>query len=332
MRFFYPEFLWLLLAIPLLAFLRGRKGRTAALEYSSGELVRSVARERPARAGRWLTMLRFGALALAILALARPQFGRGTTEIEASGIDMVLALDVSRSMEARDFRLGGQAVSRLDVAKSVVAKFIEGRPNDRIALVVFAGRPYLISPLTLDHDWLLQNLERVHLGLIEDGTAIGSGIAASVNRLRDQPSKSKIVILLTDGVNNAGKVSPEIAADAARTLGIKVYTIGAGSASGTVMVTVKDQFGNEQKVPAKVEIDEETLRKVANITDAEFYRATDTGSLRRIYSKIDQLEKTTVKLKKFENYRELFDWALVPCLMILGMEMVLSQTRYRRLP
>lgn len=331
MTFQSPEFLWLLALVPLLALWRGRMGRTAAIEYSSAELVHDVAKESRSNAGGWIISLRLLALALLIVALARPQFGRGTTEVEASGIDIVLAIDISGSMEALDFQLNGQPVSRLEVVKSAVSKFIEARPNDRIGLVVFAGRPYLVSPLTLDHPWLQQNLERVKIGLVEDGTAIGSGIAASVNRLRDQPSKSKIVVLLTDGVNNAGKVAPETAADAARSMGIKVYTIGAG-VKGSAPMPVKDQFGNRRYAMVQVDVDEETLKKVADTTDAKFYRATDTDSLENIYAEIDRLEKTKAKIKKFERYQELFAWFLIPGLALLGGEFWMRNTRYRRLP
>lgn len=331
MRFLHPELLWLLTLLPLLALWHGREGQASSIQYSSAELVRAVGRSRRSRAGRWLGALRLPALALLIIALARPQFGRGTTEIRASGIDIVLALDVSGSMEALDFKMGGQSVNRLDVVKSVVSKFIEERPNDRLALIAFAGRPYLVSPLTLDHQWLLQNLERIRLGTVEDGTAIGSAIATSVNRLRDQPAKSKIVILLTDGMNNAGKVAPETAADAARAMGIKVYTIGVG-VRGNAPMPARDQFGNRRMVLAKVDIDETTLKKVADITEAQFYRATDTDSLREIYSQIDKLEKSEATLKKYEQYNELCAWFLLPGLMLLGGEFLLGNTRYRRLP
>jgi Ca-activated chloride channel family protein len=331
MSFHNPELLWLLLLLPLLALWRGMRGQRAAIEYSSADLVREVARASRFRAGRWLGTLRLLAVGLLILALARPQFGRGMTEVEASGIDIVLAIDVSGSMEALDFEMNGQPHSRIDVVKAVVAKFIEARPNDRIGIVAFAGRPYMVSPLTLDHSWLLQNLERVRIGLVEDGTAIGSGIAASVNRLRDQPSKSKIIVLLTDGVNNSGKVAPVAAADAARALGIKVYTIGAG-AEGEAPMPLKDQFGNKHYQMQQVDVDEETLKKVAEATDAKFFRATDTASLEDIYGLIDKMEKTEVKVKKFQKYQELFAWFLIPGLALLGAEFWFANTRYRRLP
>ncbi len=203
-RFLNPEFLWLLALLPLLALWRGRKGRVAAVEYSNVEIPRTVARETRSRLARWPTLLRLLVATMLIFGLARPQWGQGRTEVQASGVDLMLALGVSGSMEALDFNLDGQPARRVEVVKSVVSKFIEARPNDRIGMIAFAGAPYLVSPLTLDHDWLKQNLERVRIGLVEDSTAIGSAIATCVNRLRAQPSKSKIVVLLTDGVNNAG--------------------------------------------------------------------------------------------------------------------------------
>lgn len=330
-RFLYPSVLWLLALLPLLALLRGRRGPVAAVKYSSADIARQVARETRSRVGSWLTPLTLLALALIITALARPQFGRSTSTVEASGVDMILALDCSGSMEALDFKLNDQRASRLDVVKSVVSKFIDERPNDRIGLVGFAGAPYLVSPLTLDHDWLQQNLDRVQIGTVEDGTAIGSALATSVNRLRDQPGKSKIVVLLTDGQNNAGKILPDTAAQAAKALGVKVYTIGAG-VRGEAPVPVTDAFGNKRLAMARVDVDEATLQKVADETGGHFFRATDTESLEKIYGEIDRMEKTTHDLKKFEHHSELFAWAILPALGLLGAGLALDHTRFRRLP
>lgn len=330
-HFAYPGLLWLLLLLPVLAFWRGKQGAAPAVEFPSSEILKNVAGKRKNRAGRFLAALRLLALACCIIALARPQLGRSTAEIESSGIDLVLAVDVSTSMEALDFKMGGKPVSRVDVVRSVVSKFIETRANDRIGLIAFAARPYLVSPLTLDHDWLLQNMDRVRTGLVEDGTAIGSAVATAVNRLKDQPAKSKIVILLTDGVNNTGKISPLTAADAARALGIKVYTIGAG-AKGLAPVPVMDHFGQRHLIMTQVDVDEETLQKIADVTGGKYFRATDTDSLSRIYKEIDQMEKTTHKMKKFENYRDLFVWVLIPAFFLLGLEIILAATRFRRLP
>jgi Ca-activated chloride channel family protein len=330
-RFANPALLWLLLLLPLIAVSRGRVGQAAALLYPSADLVRGVGRRATARAGRARLFLRLLALALLIVALARPQQGLGTAEIETSGIDIVLAIDVSGSMRALDFKLEGKPADRIQVVKSVVRRFIDARADDRLGMIAFAGRPYLVSPLTLDHDWLVQNLDRVRIGLIEDGTAIGSAIVAGVNRLREQKAKSKVVILLTDGVNNAGKVAPETAAEAARALGIKVYTIAAGT-QGEAPMPVTDRFGNERVVMAPVEVDEATLRKVAETTDGAFFRATDTQTLEQIYAQIDKLERTTETVKRYEQYRELYHWPLVAGLLLVGLELLLVETRWRRLP
>lgn len=327
-RFADPTLLWLLAVLPFLPLARGR-GNAAALLFPSAELVRSVGGKTRARGG-WLGFLRLLALALLVVALARPQQGLGAAEIDAAGIDIVLAIDVSGSMQALDFQLEGKQSNRLAAVKAVVRKFIDARQDDRLGIIVFAGRPYLASPLTLDHDWLDASLERVEIGMVEDGTAIGSAIAASTNRLRDR-GKSRVVILLTDGVNNAGKVSPLTAAEAARALGVKVYTIGAGT-EGEAPMPVQDRFGRRQTVMVPVDVDEKTLTEVAEITGASFFRATDTDSLEHIYEEIDRLERTTERLTKFERYRELFLWPLLAGLLVLGLELLLAETRLRRLP
>jgi len=328
LRFVHPELLWLLLLLPLLAILRGRRGPAPALIFSSISVARSIAGNRKASPGRLLGILRLTAIGLIIIGMARPQWGNTTTEVEASGIDILLAVDISGSMEARDFTLNGQAANRLDVVKSVVAKFIKERPNDRIGLVAFAGRPYMVCPLTLDHDWLQQRLDSLKTGMGEDGTAIGSAIASGVNRLRDRNAKSRIQILLTDGMNNAGKVSPLTAAEAAETLGIKVYTIGAGT-RGEAPMPVQDQFGRKRLMRVKVDIDEESLSKVAEITGAKYFRATDTRSLEKIYEEINAMEATTRKIKHFSRYRELFSWLVLTALALLAVELFISR---RRLP
>jgi len=275
--------------------------------------------------GRLAMVLKLIAISLVIIALARPQQGNTTTEINASGIDILLAVDVSGSMEAMDFRLGGRTVNRLEVVKNVVGSFIEARPNDRIGLVAFAGKPYLISPLTLDHDWLQKRLESLSIGMIEDGTAIGSAIGTSVNRLRDQEAKSRIIILLTDGINNGGRIPPLIAAEAAETLKIKVYTIGAGTRGEATYPVVR--FGQRRLVRAKVDIDEDTLRGVAEKTGARYFRATDTQSLEKIYSEINTMETTTRTIKKFENYRELFPLILLAVFAFLSIELFFNRSR-----
>lgn len=328
MRFLHPEMLLLLALLPLLAFLHGRRGAAPALLFSSTSLAASLAGARKVRPGNLRLLPRLAVLALLILALAGPQQGSSTTEIEASGIDILLAVDVSGSMEAMDFTLGGKSVNRLEVVKKVVDEFIEQRPNDRIGLLAFGGRPYLVSPLTLDHDWLRKRLESLEIGMVEDGTAIGSAIGSGTNRLLDQKAKSRILILLTDGINNAGSVPPLIAAEAAETLNIKVYTIGAGT-RGEAPLPVTDNFGRRRLIRAKVDIDEETLKGVAEMTGAVYFRATDTASLAKIYEDINTMETTTRTIKKFEHYRDLFPLLIFAALILLGLD--IFQTR-KKLP
>jgi Ca-activated chloride channel family protein len=331
-RFLQPEWLWLLALLPVVMLLRGRRGPVAAIEFSDVGLARDVARRTRARIGGWVWLLPLLAAAFMIVGLARPQRGHSRTEVTANGIDIVLGLDVSGSMQALDFLVDGHRVNRIEVVKSVVSKFIEERPDDRIGLIAFAAAPYLVSPLTLDHDWLQQNLERVSTAAgNDDGTAIGSAIAAGVNRLRTTNAKSKVMILLTDGMNNTGKISPLAAAEAARALGVKIYTIGVG-VRGSAPIPVKDQAGNTHLVMDKVDVDERTLDAIARETGGTFYRATDTDSLHKIYEQINRLEKSAVTVQKFEHSDELYSWALIPAAGLLGFGLALQHSRFRRLP
>jgi Ca-activated chloride channel homolog len=330
-RFLQPEWFWLLALLPMVMLWRGRRGPIAAIEYSDVSLAREVAGGSRSRIGRLLWLLPILACALMIAGLARPQRAHSRTEVTANGIDIVLGLDVSGSMQALDFKVDHQRVNRIEVVKSVVSKFIDERPDDRIGLIAFAGAPYLVSPITLDHDWLQQNLERVSVGAADDGTAIGSAIAACVNRLRLTPAKSKVVILLTDGVNNTGKISPLAAAEAAKAMGVKIYTVGVG-VRGDAPVPIRDAAGNTRLVTIKVDVDEKTLQAVADATGGKFYRATDTDSLQKIYEQINRFEKSAQTVQKFESTEELYPWALIPSLAILGLSLTLQQTRLRRLP
>jgi Ca-activated chloride channel family protein len=331
MRFLQPEWFWLLALLPIVMLWRGRRGPIAAIEYSDVSLAREVAHGSRSRIGRLVWLLPILAGALMIVGLARPQRAHSRTEVSANGIDIVLGLDVSGSMQALDFQIDHRRVNRIEVVKSVVSKFIDERSEDRIGLIAFAGAPYLVSPITLDHDWLQQNLERVTVGAADDGTAIGSAIAASVNRLRLTPAKSKVVILLTDGVNNTGKISPLAAAEAAKAMGVKIYTIGVG-VRGYAPIPVRDAAGNTQVIRAKVDVDEKTLQAVAQETGGKFYRATDTDSLQKIYEEINRFEKTAQTVQKFERTEELYPLALIPSLAMLGLSLTLQQTRLRRLP
>jgi Ca-activated chloride channel homolog len=331
MTFAQPYLLLLLLLLPLLAWLKGRRGNEAAFLYSSIQLVKGITGINRSRVGQILLRMRWLAVAIFIVALARPQIGEGQAIIRASGIDIVVALDLSGSMASEDFEVKGQRVNRLVVAKEVLERFIGQRPGDRIGLVAFAGRAYIASPLTLDHDFLRQNIERIDLGSIEDGTAIGSALTAALNRLREIESKSKIVILMTDGQNNAGQVPPLTAADAAQALGVKVYTIGVGT-RGTAPFPFTDHFGRKRYVQQPVDIDEDTLIQIAEKTGGKYYRADKAETLQAIYAEIDQLEKTEVEIRKYQRYRELFPWLVLPGLVLLLFEVILGNTVWRKLP
>lgn len=331
MTFAYPWMLSLLLAVPIIAWLKGRRKQQAAFLYSSVQLVRGLIGFNRSAAGMILPKLRWLALIALIVGLARPQMFEGETIVKASGIDIVVAVDLSKSMAAEDFEVEGRRVNRLQIAKGVLKQFVAKRPADRIGLVAFAGRAYIASPMTLDHDFLLQNLERLNMNTIEDGTAIGSGLSASLNRLRDLESKSKIVILMTDGQNNSGKIPPLTAAEAAETLEIKVYTIGVGT-RGMAPMPYVDVFGQRRYQMVQVNIDEETLNGIADKTGGKYFRADDTDKLIDIYDEIDLLEKTDIEMKKYLEYTELFPWFVVPGLALLLLEILLAHTIWRRLP
>lgn len=330
-QFAHPWVLPLLLLLPLMAYLRGHWGKTAAIEYSGLSLFGSLARPRRVQPRGWLSALRYIALACCILALARPQKVDTNTQVQESGIDMMLAIDLSPSMEALDYHKNGEEISRVQVVRETVGEFIKARPNDRIGMVAFAGQAYLMSPLTLDHTWLLQNVDRLQVGLAGDATAIGSALAACANRLRDQPSKSKIIVLLTDGANNAGKITPLAAAEAAHALGIKIYTIAAGSADVAKFPT-HDIFGRRYYTTIPVDIDNDALQKIADIGGGKFFRAADYDTLKHVYAEINKLETSKVSVKHFQHVKEYFMWALYPGLLFLGCEIILSHTRFRRVP
>jgi Ca-activated chloride channel family protein len=332
MTFAHPYLLLLLLLLPVLAWLKGRHGQGSAFLYSSVDLVRPVSGLSRSKAGSILLNLRWLALGLFIVALAQPRFIKGETEIKASGIDIVLALDLSTSMASEDFLVNGERINRIDLAKQVLSEFIDKRPNDRIGLIAFAGRAYIASPVTLDHDYLHKNLDRLHLGIIEDRTAIGQGLAASVNRLRELKSKSRIVILMTDGQNNAGKIPPLTAAEIAQTLNVKVYTIGVGVRGEAPYPVGVDPFGRKMYRPLPVDIDEDTLTKIADKTGGKYFRADSSETLRRIYAEIDRMEKTDAKVKKYQQYQEIFGQVALAGLAVLVLEMILGHTVWRKLP
>jgi len=332
MRLHDPWLLALLLVVPLLFWLEQRTRRVAAVRYPTLGVLRVIP-YTGVRRWRWiLHALRALTLLLLVVALARPQLGKAESQYTGQGIDIMLAVDVSGSMMSEDFTLpSGERANRLDVLKSVVKDFVARRAGDRFGLVLFGARPYTQCPLTLDHGWLLQNLERARIGMIEDGTAIGSGLATAAGRLEHSDAKSKVIILLTDGQNNAGKVSPLTAADAVKALGIKVYTIGVGT-RGLAPFPARDLFGNKVYQPMKVDIDEDTLKQIAQKTGGAYFRATDTPSLQKIYADIDQMERTTFNAPRYLDYDELYGWLAIPALLLLGIEVSLAHTVLRKLP
>ncbi len=338
LTFGHPWLLALLLFVPVIAYLRGRTGTAAALVFSSTAPLRALGKRSASRAGQFLRNLALLAMALMLLAMSRPQLGKTLNQVEASGIDIMLVLDVSGSMLIKDFTIGADLATRVDAIREVTRKFIEGRPNDRIGIIAFAGRPYVVSPLTLDHDWLMQNMERVRPGLVEDGTAIGSAMAAAANRLNDKHSKSRALVLLTDGDNNAGKIPPDTAAEAVKALKIHFYAIGAGT-NGIALAPIftqrgplTDLEGNIRYERQPVEFNETGLKEVARIADGRFYRATDTQSLQDIYEDIDKLEKSTVQVKKYQEYRDLFPACIMSGAGLLLAALILSQTIWKKIP
>jgi len=331
-----PEFktpLVLVLVPLLLAYFwyEYRRQQGTSFRFSSLSLMRELGNTWRVHWGFLPWVLRALALALLLIALAGPRKLLADSKLTSEGIDIVLALDVSGSMNAEDYVINGQRISRLDIIKSTVENFIKQRTNDRMGLIVFGSQAYTVCPLTMDHDWLLENLHQVRIGVIEDATAIGSGIATSLLRLKNSKAKTRIIVLLTDGVNNSGKIQPLDAAKLAQTMGIKVYTIGAGT-TGIVPFPVIDELGNKHYEDAQFDLDEDTLKKIAGMTGAAYFRAADTEHLRNIYSEIDKLEKTKVDERGFRQYEPLFWYFVDAALALLALELVLTNTVFLKVP
>lgn len=323
-----PKLLWLLaILLPMVAWYvyRAVKG---------GATVRISTTDTFAKAHHTLKYylrhlpfaLRCGAVALLIVALARPQTSESGSTSKTQGIDIVMALDISTSMLARDF-----LPDRVAAAKEVAANFINDRRGDRIGLVVFAGESFTQSPLTTDKATLLNLLNQVKTGMVEDGTAIGNGLATSINRLRESDAKSKVVILLTDGVNNTGQIAPMTAADIAKGLGIKVYTIGVGT-RGNAPYPARDMWGNTVMTTVPVEIDEQMLTDIASMTGGQYFRATDKKALQEIYDRINKLETTAIETSDYTNYHELYAGFALWALVLLAAEFLLRMLYLRQIP
>ncbi len=329
-RFSDPLYLVLLLFLPLLVlwYLRAHVRGSGKLKYSDISLIKGIEHSLKQRLRHLLFVMKLAAFALLIIALARPQSTSKEEEISTEGVDIVLALDVSSSMLAEDFKPN----NRLEAAKVVAREFIEGRKNDRMGMVVFAGESFTQCPLTLDYGVLLTLLDQVKVADKSwDGTAIGMGIVNAVNRLRDSKAKSKIVILLTDGVNNRGQVDPVTAARIAESFDVKIYTIGAGT-RGTAMYPVDDPVFGRRYVPMDVQIDEAVLQEMAEITDGRYFRATDEQKLRDIYAEISDMEQTKIEVTEYTKYEELFINYAGAGFLLLMLELVLAQTFFRKIP
>ena len=330
MKFHDPWILSFLVLVPAWLWRQNRLLARGGLQFSSVLPARGTSSVWSRLGPVLLPALRGGALALLIVALARPQIGRSESKVKTEGIDIVLVVDISGSMQAMDYEQNGRPASRVAAVKDVVREFIHDRPNDRIGLVVFGTHAYVASPLTLDHDWLDRNLDRVKIGLVEGNTAIGAGLGTGVNRLRDTQAKSKVIVLLTDGGENVPNPPAREAAKAAKEFGVRVYTIGAGSNSRQP-VPVADEQGRLLGY-IKADLDEDLLRDVAATTGGRYFRAADTAALKETYAQIDKMEKHEIETVKFEEWTELFHWFLVTGLGCLALAVTLENTRLRRLP
>ena len=332
MSFFRFEDPWLLLFFLMVPFLiiRGKGKQQATISYSSIDTLQAMRSARVEILSILPLALRMFAISLLVLALARPQEGHKRTEILSVGVDIILALDTSGSMQALDFIKDEKRDTRLAMVKDVVSQFIDNRPNDRMGMVVFGSEAYTQCPLTLDQGILKSFLSKLDIGMAGDSTAIGSAIGIAVKRLKDLESKSKVIILLTDGQNNAGSLPPLQAAQTAKAFGIKIHTIAVGT-HGKAPFLVNSIFG-QRYVYQQVDIDEDTLKKISDLTGGQYFRATDLESLKTIYKKIDEMEKSEVKVIDHSEYTELFHYFLIPGLMILLLEILLSNTVLRRIP
>jgi len=323
-----PEYFWLLLIIPVLIawYWFRQKNSNPELRFSGLNLFSGIPRSPKTWLIHGLFGLRMIALALIIVALARPQATSSKQNIHIEGIDIVMALDVSGSMLAQDFK-----PDRLEAAKEVAASFISKRPNDRVSLVIFSGEAFTQVPLTTDHNMIYDLFREVKSGMIEDGTAIGDGLATAVSRLKDSDAISKVIILLTDGVNNSGSLDPLSAAELAKMFGIRAYTIGVGS-MGYAPYPVQDQFGRMSLQQMEVQIDEELLQQIAALTGGQYFRATDNEGLVEVYDQIDKLEKSKIDIQEFRKKHEMFLPFALWALAIFILEITLRYLYFRQLP
>ncbi|MBD3271113.1 MAG: VWA domain-containing protein [Elusimicrobia bacterium] len=330
MRFADP--LYFLLLIPFIAavivYLTRTRTAAGAITFSDLSELKRMPRSIRSEIRRYMPVLKSIALVLFIVALARPQKGQKSEELLTRGLDIILCLDTSTSMKAEDFK----PMNRLDAAKQAAEEFIKGRKYDRIGIVVFSEMAFTQCPLTLDYGAVLDFLDKVHIGMTQtDGTGIGTAITTSTNRLRKSSAKSKIIILLTDGRNNTGEIDPVTAAKAAQALNIKIYTIGAGK-KGAAPFPVEDPLFGKRYVMVKEDLDEETLREIAGLTDGLYFRATNSEMLKTIYKKIDELEKTEIKIKEYVDYSEWYIYFLAAGMLCLIGVLIAEKTYFKTIP
>lgn len=327
MTFAHPSYFWLLLLVPIFIYAHfwRESRRMSDFRYPDLKLLEGMNRSLRVRLRHLPFLLRLAAMILLIVTLARPQAHDREEKRTTEGIDIVLCLDTSTSMAAEDLK-----PNRLEAAKIVAREFVEGRQTDRIALVPFAAQSFTQCPLTTDYPVLVSLLSDVHMGMVEDGTAIGMAMATAINRLRESTAKSKVVILLTDGQNNRGELDPVTAAQAAAALGVKIYTIGVGT-RGLAPYPVQTILGTRYK-NLPVDIDEDMLREIARVTGTKYYRATNEEKLWDIYHEIDQLERSKVEVVEYRHVAELFSPWLASALLCLALQVGLASTRFRKLP
>jgi len=338
-RFQQPEFIALLILVAIAFWLKRNWGKPASLRFSSNWAINQIIRHKRTKIRQLLYILRAMVLVLVVLALMRPQTGRKWTETSAEGVDIMLAIDLSGSMHAHDFNLDGKLVSRLEMVKHVVSDFIDKRPHDRSGLVGFAQEPYLVSPRTRNHTWHKEYLNRLEIGLIaSNSTAIGSAIGLATNRLRNIPGESRVLILMTDGENNAGRLPPLAASKIAESFDIKIYTIGVGKTGSVLMPRIRNnqyvlnEKGNPIMDWTESEIDESTLREIANQTAGYFYRATNSESIQNIYDEIDELERREITYVRHDEAKELMQYPMIVALILLLIEILLARTILNKVP
>ena len=331
LRFAAPYFLILLLLLPALAWYRFLRHRRPAMAHSALFPAADIPASTAMRLRRLVPAVKYTVLCLMVLALARPQWGTERTEVLTEGINIVLALDLSESMAALDFKKKRRVVNRLEAVKGVVQEFVAGRSGDRIGMVVFGTHAYTQLPLTRDYNTMVSILDRLEIGAAGKSTAIGDAIGISLKRLADIESRSNIIILLTDGQSNAGELSPDTAAEIAVQKGVKIYTIGVGT-RGKAPFLVKDPLFGERYVYQRVNIDEDMLRAIADTTGGLYFRAENLAGLQQIYATIDAMETTEVEVDIFAEYNEIYPWLLIPALLLLPLYVILRNTRYLVIP